>query len=117
MCECYPLQVFVHWLLTVATFLQVMYAEPVAAAMSRVPGHVLPQHSGPRPKPSDSVESAARAVLLSQQYAGDPHTYNASPCCVLCLHPRPHPMILNKENMVELDDQACRGEASNQSTH
>lgn len=87
----YTLQVFAYWLLTVATFLQVMYAEPVAAAMSRVPGHVLPQHSGPRPKPSDSVESAARAVLLSQQYAGDPRTYNVSPCCVriLCLHPRP----------------------------
>lgn len=83
-----------------------MYAEPVAAAMSRVPGHVLPQHSGPRPKPSDSVESAARAVLLSQQYAGDPRIYNVSPyrICIVCLHPIPHATILNKETVIELDD-------------
>ena len=69
-----------------------MYAEPMAAALSRAPGSALASsQGGPRPKASGSVESA----LVQQPYAGEPLPLLPALVCVssalntdyVCLNP------------------------------
>lgn len=70
-----------------------MYAEPMAAALSRAPGSALAHSGGPRPKASGSVESA----LMQQPYAGKllPLTIAWSACVIFGPWSVPQTLIVN----------------------